>query len=56
MTTSIAIEEECGTGTGLSLEHNGYYAGDFWASRQQPPAPAPSIADVVARLSRRLSD
>ncbi|HSS67817.1 MAG TPA: hypothetical protein VLK34_04655 [Nocardioidaceae bacterium] len=29
MATSIVIEEESGTGSGLSQEHNGYYAGDF---------------------------
>jgi hypothetical protein len=31
MATSIAIEEESGTGSGRNLDHNGYYAGDFWA-------------------------
>jgi hypothetical protein len=38
MATSIAIEEESGTGSGRNLDHNGYYAGDFWAE----PAPAPA--------------
>jgi len=32
MATSIAIEEESGTGTGWAPAHNGYYAGDFVAS------------------------
>ena len=30
MATSIAIEEDSGTGTGRTLAHNGYYAGDFF--------------------------
>jgi hypothetical protein len=36
MATSIAIEEESGTGTGWAPAHNGYYAGDF--SRSGTPA------------------
>jgi hypothetical protein len=32
MAASIIIEEESGTFTGRVHPHNGYYAGDFWAS------------------------
>jgi hypothetical protein len=34
MATSITIEEESGTGSGRSQEHNGYYAGDFFTGRR----------------------
>ena len=30
---SIAIEDECGTFTGIVHAHNGYYAGEFSAPR-----------------------
>jgi hypothetical protein len=33
MATSIAIEEESGTGNGRVPEHNGYYAGNFSTRR-----------------------
>jgi hypothetical protein len=35
MATSIAIEEESGTGSGRCREHNGYYAGDFWTGTRR---------------------
>jgi hypothetical protein len=43
MATSIAIEEESGTGSGRFPEHNGYYAGDFWAASRGIGAPAPAV-------------
>ena len=56
MTTSIAIEEESGTGTGRSLEHNGYYAGDFWPARREAPVSARSVAEAVSLPIRRFAD
>ena len=52
MATSIAIEEESGTGSGRFPEHNGYYAGDFWAStRRARPATSGIVALVTADLA-----
>jgi hypothetical protein len=49
MATSIAIEEDSGTGTGRIRTHNGYYAGDFFADRHQAPRHSPSISLQSAR-------
>lgn len=35
MAASIAVEVETGTITSVRVRHNGYYAGDFVATRPQ---------------------
>ena len=52
MATSIAIEEESGTGSGRLPEHNGYYAGDFWAGRRQTAISSRSISTPRIGRSR----
>jgi hypothetical protein len=49
MATPLVIEEERGTCTGNYHPHNGYYAGDFSATRAASPgAGYARTADVVA--------
>ena len=42
MARALVIEEESGTYTGRRHPHNGYYAGDFSASRSATVETAPS--------------
>jgi hypothetical protein len=44
MARALVIEEESGTYTGRKHPHNGYYAGDFSASRNATVETAPSAS------------